>query len=346
MLESHNNNKIIGLEEIENKLYNNFINNKLHHSILFLGQKGIGKSTLCYHLSNKILNFETSLKNPNNSLFNDNNDLFKDNPTFNLIKTKTHPDLLTIEKEEDQKTHKLNSEIKISSLDKITDFIHISSSLAKYKIIIIDSIDEMNIPTQNSILKILEEPIKNKFLFLVCHNKNYVLDTILSRCEIINIPSPTFNNWKKILTHIYNKNIQSNESELKNIYNLSNASIYGTINILNNNGVQIYNQIEDLLYFPEINIENLQNFAEKISNDENLFFLFSNFIFTYLYNILKYFSIKEINNIKQNSYFILNNNEKTILNKIKFIRNILSDIKTYNLNKKHSVIVIFNELLK
>ena len=99
MLESHNNNKIIGLEEIENKLYNNFINNKLHHSILFLGQKGIGKSTLCYHLSNKILNFETSLKNPNNSLFNDNNDLFKDNPTFNLIKTKTHPDLLTIEKE-------------------------------------------------------------------------------------------------------------------------------------------------------------------------------------------------------------------------------------------------------
>ena len=65
-----------------------------------------------------------------------------------------------------------------------------------------------------------------------------------------------------------------------------------------------------------------------------------------MYKILIYYSTGQSNNnFKElNNNFLLKNNEKSILDKIKFTKNIFNDINTYNLNKKHAIIVLFDNI--
>lgn len=351
LLEPYNNKNLLYLNNIRNNLFDDFLNYKLHHSLLLVGNKGIGKATLCYHLANKILDYDTSLKNNEPlSLFGDIEDsdnLSEKNSTFNLIVNKKHPDLLVIEKETDGKTNKMDKEIKISSARKINDFIMLSPFVAKNKVIIIDSIDEMNIFAQNAILKVLEEPLKNNYILLVCHNINNVLDTIKSRCREININKYDFNEWKNILLYAYNDKVKLlNEEQLLNLYDLSNSSISFAIDIINEDGIFLYNNIQNILSRSRLDIENLHNMADKVNGNEILFNLFYEFILSFLYKSIKYYSIGESeNNFKEiNNNFLLRNSKKSILEKINFTKNIFNDIKSYNLNKKHAIIVLFEKL--
>ena len=98
----------------------------------------------------------------------------------------------------------------------------------------------------------------------------------------------------------------------------------------------------------ELNIENLHIFADKIVNNDTLYSLFKKFILIYLYDVLMYFSNNKIDeNFKiKNMNFLIKNSEEKILQKIKFTKSILRDIDIYSLNKKHAVVVLFNELMK
>lgn len=351
LFEPYNNKQLFGLDEIKEKVFNDFRSGKLHHSLIFVGSKGIGKSTLAYHIANKILDYDTTLKsNAPVSLFSDivdENILDDNNPTFNLIKNKKHPDLLIIEKETDQKTSKAEKEIKVSSARKILDFMSLSPFVSKNKVVIIDSIDEMNISAQNAILKSLEEPVQNTFIFLICHNINNVLETILSRCREIDIAKYSFEEWQKIMNYIYADKYKLLSSEQKSkLYNISNGSISFAINIIEEDGIFLYENIENLLSKGFLDIEALQSFADKLNNDDKIYFLFVNFIQLFLYQVLKYFANNKCDDEfrNKNYNFILRNDEKSILNKIKFTKNILRDIDVFNLSKKHAIVVLFDKL--
>ncbi len=55
------------------------------------------------------------------------------------------------------------------------------------KVYIIKSADKMNVQTANSILKFLEEPIDDIIAILIVDNINLVIQTIVSRCQIIKL---------------------------------------------------------------------------------------------------------------------------------------------------------------
>lgn len=351
MFEPYNNKKLLGLTKIRDNILNDFYDKKLHHSIMFVGNKGLGKATLAYHIANKILDDETDLKNvSSSSLFEDeikNDDLSDNNSTFNLIKNKKHPDLLVIEKEVDSKTSKLDKEIKVASARKIMEFMGLAPFISKNKVIIIDAIDEMNTSAQNAILKSLEEPNKNTYIFLICNNINNVLETINSRCKRINIPQHSFEDWGNIFEYNYKEEFKKlTKEKLLELYTLSNSSISFAIDIVENDGLFLFNYIENLLSQKVLNIEDLHSFADKLNDNETLYLLFKDFILLFLYKALKYFSTNQIDEgfKTKNTNFLLNNSEKSVINKLNFTKGILRDIEIYNLNKKHGVIVIFNKL--
>ena len=277
MFEPYNNKKLLGLTKIRDNILNDFFDKKLHHSIMLVGNKGLGKATLAYHIANKILDDETDLKKVNSSfLFDDeikNNDLNDNNSTFNLKKNKKHPDLLVIEKEVDPKTSKLDKEIKVASARKIMEFMGLAPFISKNKVIIIDAIDEMNTSAQNAILKSLEEPNKNTYIFLVCNNINNVLETISSRCKRINIQQHNFEDWTNIFEYNYKEEFKKlNREKLLELYTLSNSSISFAIDIVENDGLFLYYHIENLLSQKTLNIEDLHNLADKLNDNETLYF--------------------------------------------------------------------------
>lgn len=58
------------------------------------------------------------------------------------------------------------------------------------KVYIINNVDKLNVSAANSILKFLEEPEDNIVALLITDNIYNVLNTIVSRCQIINLCNP------------------------------------------------------------------------------------------------------------------------------------------------------------
>ncbi len=62
---------------------------------------------------------------------------------------------------------------------------YLTASQANNKIILIDAVDNLNLNAANSILKILEEPIKTALFVMIAK----ILATILSRANKIRCPN-------------------------------------------------------------------------------------------------------------------------------------------------------------
>lgn len=97
-------------------------------------------------------------------------------PACRRIAAGSHPDLLWLEEQEPGKGYKLE---QIRAL-RAQSFLRPSE--APYKIFIIPQADRLNLPSQNALLKVLEEPASSLFI-LLCENREAMLQTVRSRCK-------------------------------------------------------------------------------------------------------------------------------------------------------------------
>jgi DNA polymerase III delta prime subunit len=75
--------------------------------------------------------------------------------------------------------------IKIDTIREIQKMLYLYASESCYKVVIIDDADQMLLPAQNSLLKMLEEPPENSLIILIVKNPKILLPTIRSRCQTI-----------------------------------------------------------------------------------------------------------------------------------------------------------------
>tara|TARA_B100001175_G_scaffold317538_1_gene334859 strand:- start:28 stop:957 length:930 start_codon:yes stop_codon:yes gene_type:complete len=144
--------------------------NKLPNKILLSGAKGIGKSTLAYHLINFILS-----EDEENRYKILNYEINPENISYKLLRNKSHPNFNLVDVAEDKKN------IDINQIRDLITKLNKSSFNNKSRFILIDNIDLLNINSINALLKILEEPNENVFFILINNNKK-VLSTLKSRC--------------------------------------------------------------------------------------------------------------------------------------------------------------------
>ena len=127
--------------------------NKLPNKILLSGQKGIGKCTFAYHLSNYILSInEVNSYDFQKKIINSNN------RSFNLVSTNIHPNFYIINLKDEKKS------IEISQIREMINFTNMSSFDNGYKIVLIDNVEDLNLNSVNALLKIIEEP-NDKVIF-------------------------------------------------------------------------------------------------------------------------------------------------------------------------------------
>ena len=190
---------LYGHETIFNNLFQLYKNNNLPNKFLLSGEKGIGKSTLSYHLINSILSEEEE-----HSYNHKNFQINPENRSFKLIQNKSHPNFNLVDVAEDKKNIDIN-QIRdlISNLNK-------SSFNSKLRLVLIDNIELMNVNSVNALLKFLEEPNANVNFILINNNKQ-ILPTLKSRCI----------NFKVFLSF---------KQSIDIINNIINADVYDIIN--------------------------------------------------------------------------------------------------------------------
>ena len=323
---------LIGYENHLENLSNNLIIKSSSNSFIFYGNKGIGKNTFTHCLINKIFS-----------------DKFNESKS-NLLYANSHPNFRYISKIIDEKSNKLNSNIKIDQIRKIESFIYQSSLNKLPKFIIIDSADDLNISSSNSLLKLLEEPKNNSYFILIVHQLFNIMPTIRSRCIKFKFSHPSLENFDKIIRQSFP---DIKEKDISLLYDLSNGSPGLAIQLYSNNIKDLLDNL--LIIFNEKNnlSKEIINFSEIVgiyTNDQ--FKLFLSILKLILINILKVnlgINIKKyfLSNLSDTIHSISKNiNNKSILTILDYLKLNENDLYIFNLEKKIFSINIFNGISK
>ena len=268
-------------KEILNELIELYINKKLPNKIILSGEKGIGKSTLAYHLINYILS-----QDEENAYDRKNLIINSINKSFKLLQNKSNPNFYLIDVDQGKK------EIDINQIRELIIDLNKSSFNLKPRIVLIDNIEFLNKHSINSLLKILEEPNDNINFILINNNKK-ILPTLKSRCLIFKV----YQSYDETI-EVVNKLINNNINDLINIELLNNYVTPG--------------QLLKIIKFSldhQIDLKNigLKNFLSFII--QNRIFKNNKLINDFIYSLLElYFrncvSVKNINSLNLYYYFV------------------------------------------
>ncbi len=316
--------ELIGFEKEYIDLLNRYESNNLPNSILIHGLSGIGKRTFLNKLVKNIINIE-----------------FKDNNVdhhLNLFKNNTHPNIKIIEKEIDNKTGKIKTNITIDQIRRLKTFLNSTSIIQNSsKIVIIDSADYLNISSANSMLKILEEPKENTYIFLISNQISLLLPTIRSRCLKIKFNTHNLTNF----TNIIKDNIDGISNEEINFYfELTYGSPGTTILYYNNDFLDIFQLSIKCLLSNDLDDDkiNLSNILSKLTNDEfNNYLSMLKFILI-LANKLKINrddkSLINIPNYLELESLSTNLTKKNLIDRFDYLTNNQKELFSLNLDKK------------
>ena len=220
-------NNILGQEFAKKYIINSIRNNKINHAYMFEGIDGIGKNLFAKELGNILIN----TNNAENS-----------------------PDYITIEP--------TGNSIKIAQIRELQSDIIIKPH-SNYKIYIINNAQKMTVESQNALLKTLEEPPEYAIIILITNNKESLLPTIKSRCEIIKFLPISIMELKK---YLMDKGIDEKRALL--LANFSRGSIEKALELSESTDFtimrdDIQNYIQHILDKNMIEILNIQSDMDK-----------------------------------------------------------------------------------
>ena len=264
---------------------------KLPNKILLSGEKGIGKSTLAYHIINHILSFDED-----HSYDEKNFKIDPENKSYKLILNKSNPNFISIDVDEDKKS------IDINQIRNLILTLNKSSFNTKPRFVLIDNIELLNINSVNALLKILEEPNDNIY-FILINNHKKILPTLRSRCLNYNIHLKSEESYD-ISSKILGENIKDLiHDQMTNNYNTP-GSMLNLLNFANTNDV-------------DLTKINLKDFIKKIIAEKK--YKKDQFVKQLLYSLIElYFrqnvSLKNISLLKIQNYFLKKINNTKIFN--------------------------------
>ena len=126
-------------------------NNQLAQSLLFCGPRGVGKTTCARILAKKINNFNSSNNN---------------NHSYNIFELDAA------------------SNNSVEDIRNLTEQVRVPPQIGNFKVFIIDEAHMLTTSAFNAFLKTLEEPPSHAIFILATTEKNKIIPTILSRCQI------------------------------------------------------------------------------------------------------------------------------------------------------------------
>ncbi len=257
--------KIVGHQKQKNLLNRFVISKNIPHALLFSGPSMVGKKSLAIEFV-KALNCEQG------------NRACGSCASCKQIHLGTHPDVYTVYPE--------NGEIRINKIEEVIKMVSFKSSFSKYKAVIIDDAHLMNIQTQNSILKTLEEPLGDTVIILVTEYPFLLLPTITSRTFQIRFSFVSDNDMSSIL------------KENKDLKLISSGRPGLVVNYVNNPEKIKEEQKRRKDFFDIINSSIPFRFTKikEISKDENITELLGSWI-----NYLREEMVKKINQEKDTS---------------------------------------------
>ena len=191
---------VVGQRSITTTLERAIEKDHLAQALLFTGPRGVGKTTCARILARMI-----------NSI--DDNDKTQDF-SFNIFELDAA------------------SNNSVDDIRNLTDQVRIPPQVGSYKVYIIDEVHMLSTSAFNAFLKTLEEPPKHCIFILATTEKQKIIPTILSRCQIYDfkrISTTDIMNYLKLIAK--DQNITADEDALFVIAKKSDGAMRDALSI-------------------------------------------------------------------------------------------------------------------
>ena len=204
---------LIGQEPVVTALVNSLDNKRLHHSYLFTGTRGVGKTTLARILA-KCLNCETKgiTSNPCGEC-----------SSCVSIDAGQFVDLYEVD---------AASRTKVEDTRELLENVQYMPTQGRYKIYLIDEVHMLSTHSFNALLKTLEEPPEHVKFVLATTDPQKIPSTILSRCLHFSLnritPEVIKNQLEKVLE---NEKILYEEQATISISKIADGSMRDALSI-------------------------------------------------------------------------------------------------------------------
>ncbi len=172
---------LIGNKRIRDSISALVAAKRLPHAVIIEGDAGTGKRTLAKYLA-KLAVCENDAPPCDECR------------SCHLADAGTHPDITVVAPEEKKKN------INVDQIRELRTTAYHSAHTASRRAFIIEQADTMNAASQNSLLKVLEEPPSEVLFILIAPSAKNLLDTVVSRCMVISLFSPSFDEALGYLT--------------------------------------------------------------------------------------------------------------------------------------------------
>tara|TARA_A100001015_G_scaffold144675_1_gene160509 strand:+ start:155 stop:1756 length:1602 start_codon:yes stop_codon:yes gene_type:complete len=187
--------EMIGQDAIVKTLSNAIKKDNIPQALLFCGPRGVGKTSCARILAKTINNLEEDFD-------------------YNIFELDAA------------------SNNSVEDIRNITDQIRIPPQTGRYKVYIIDEVHMLSNQAFNAFLKSLEEPPEHVVFILATTEKNKILPTILSRCQIYDFKKVDSKSITKLLIKICKeKKIKYEDGSLFLIAERSDGSIRDSLSI-------------------------------------------------------------------------------------------------------------------
>lgn len=224
------------------------------HALILDGEQGIGKATAAFHLANALLDDNINSSSQTLPAPDINS------TTYRQIAQNAHPNLLYLTRPKTDDGKSFKTVITVDEVRRIQRFLGFTSSGSERRIIIIDSLGDMNRNAANAILKMLEEPPSNTLFLLVSHGIGGLLPTIRSRCQIIRFPSLEESEVEEALRLIGGDMLSPDE--FKPLSALSGGSVRHALLMARNGGLELQESLSRVLSAPNFDTVEVHKLAD------------------------------------------------------------------------------------
>ena len=205
---------VVGQDSITSTLKNAIKTNHLAQAYLFCGPRGVGKTT-CARILAKTINCQNLTDSTESCGKCESCQAFDSSRSYNI--------------------HELDaaSNNKVDDIRTLTDQVKIPPQVGRYSVYIIDEVHMLSTSAFNAFLKTLEEPPPHAVFILATTEKQKIIPTILSRCQIFDFHRITIDDIVKRLLYVAGKeNIEAEQEALQIIAQKSDGSMRDALSIL------------------------------------------------------------------------------------------------------------------
>ena len=226
---------LVGHRAAEQTLLDAYRSGRMHHAWIVAGERGIGKATLAFRFAR----FVFAHPDPDAPEVAAAADLSApEHPAARRVAVGAHGNLLHLQRDWNEKTGRHRTELLVESVRRIIPFLGSTASEEGWRVVIVDTADDMNPNAANAILKNLEEPPKRTLFLLLAERRGALIPTILSRSRTLGLDALSASETAEVVRAVAPDAAEGGDAGLAAA--LAGGSPRRFIELTRRNGVELY----------------------------------------------------------------------------------------------------------